>query len=239
MAKGSQGKTTTAVHLAAGLAQRQYRVLLIGCDTQKHCATHLGVNPDVGLYEFYKGASATEAMCEARPNLFLLAGGERNALLKRELNLASESIEWQIAEKIEPLANYFHYIIFDNGPNWDMLANNIMYASNEIIAPVTLEPLSMHGLFDHLTRIQRIGRRANCHLKYLLPTMVDKRTLQTRELLGQLTERFKQVLCEPIRTDIRLSESPGQGQTIWEYSPNSRSASDYTTFLERVINDET
>lgn len=239
MAKGSQGKTTTAVHLAAGLAARDYRVLLIGCDTQQHCATHLGVSADVGLYEFFKGASLKDAMREVRPNLFLMAGGERNALLKRELNLATEAIEWQIAEVLAPLHPYFHYIIFDNGPNWDMLANNIMYACNEIIAPVTLEPLSMQGLFDHLKRIQRIGTRANCRLAYLLPTMVDKRTLQTRELLAQLEERFGQILCDPIRIDIRLSESPGQGETIWEYSPNSRSAADYTQFVERVINDET
>lgn len=238
MAKGSQGKTTTAVSLAAGLASFGRRVLLVDTDTQSHSAASLGIEAEAGLFELFDGAEASEVMIEARPSLYLIAGGEQNARLKRSLNTADERIEWQIADMLKPLEEFFHYIIIDNGPNWDVLATNVMYYADEILAPVTLEPLSMRGFYDHVKRIQRISQYSGGILRYLLPTMQDKRVAQSGEILTQLSDRFDAIMCDPIRIDIRLSEAPAHGQTIFEYAPKSRGAEDYQKLIDKVIADE-
>lgn len=239
LAKGGVGKTTTAVNLSAALANAGRRVLLIDTDTQNQAARSLGVNAGHGLFEYVNGdVPVGEALVEARPNLYVLGGGQSVARLKRQFSQAEFEVERQLAHALAPLNEYFHYIIVDNSPGWDTLAVNVLFYAQEALCPVTLETLAVQGLFDYTERISRIGDISGIQLRYVLPTMLDRRYAQTSEILGQLRDYFGALLCDPIRSNVRLSEAPAHGQHIFEYDSRSKGAEDYEHLAQRILQDE-
>lgn len=238
-AKGGIGKTTTAVNLAMRLAHYGRRVLLIDLDTQGQAADALGVEPVHGLFEYMSGeVEATEALIEVRANIFLLAGGTSLAKLDRELGREDFRAEEKIKNAIMPLHAYFDYVLYDFPPAWSLLTINGLFACQEILAPVTLEMLSVQGLLKFLNRIQPVLQLTGGRVAYVLPTMMDKRLAQSAEILNQLHQEFGAVVSDPIRIDVRLSEAPGHGESIFEYMPSGRGAADYDALTKRVLNDE-
>lgn len=239
LAKGGVGKTTTAVNLSAGLASHDRKVLLIDTDTQNQATKSLGMNPEKGLFDYVcRDAPLRDVMVEVRPNLYLIAGGESLTRLEREFGQAQYALEYQLANALKPLAEYFDYIIIDNAPGWNILAVNTLYYANEILCPCGLEVLAVQGLADYMTRLVRVGANSDIELRYILPTMADMRRAQTGEILNQLKETYGDLMCEPIRENVRLSEAPAYGQTIFEYAPKSNGAADYTELVARILNDE-
>ena len=239
LSKGGVGKTTTAVNLAAGLVANGKRVLLVDTDTQGQTANALGVQPKRGLFELVMGeAQPRDSLVEARENLYLLAGGQSLARLKRSISQAEYEGEHTLDRALEPLKQYFEYIIFDTAPSWDVLNVNVLFCAQEVLCPVNLEILAIQGLFDFITRITAIGKRSGSELRYVLPTSLDRRVAQTAEIYQQLEDRLNGLLCDPIRYNIRLSEAPAHGQHIFEYSPTSNGAADYRALTQRILADE-
>jgi chromosome partitioning protein len=246
MAKGGVGKTTTAVNLAHGLANHGYRVLLVDCDTQGQVSKFLGVNPDYGLYEFItergkngEHISKNNAIYPSRQNLWLLAGGVRLVELKNWLGEQPCGVRQTILRKeLVPKQGTLDYLIFDCAPGWDVLSVNILMAAREVICPVALQAPSLEGLktfFRYLQSAQKLN--ADLRLKYILPTMFDRRTRQSYEILKQLQKYFNRQICDPIRYNVRLSEAPAHGQTIFEYKRQAAGAHDYGKFIGRIMND--
>jgi len=239
LSKGGVGKTTTAVNLAAGLTRTGRRVLLVDTDTQGQAADALGIRPNVGLYELVLGeVKPADALIEVRPNLYLLAGGQNLARLKRSISQAEYEGEYTLAKTLEPISQYFNYVILDTAPSWDVLNVNVLFYAHEVLCPVTLEMLAVKGLYDFINRVVAISKRRQIRLAYILPTSLDRRVAQTGEIQAQLQERFNGLLCEPIRYNVRLSEAPAHGQHIFEYDPASRGATDYQVLTNRVLGDE-
>lgn len=239
LSKGGVGKTTTAVNLSAALAASGKRVLLVDTDTQGQTASALGVQPQNGLFEFVMGeAQPREALVQARENLFLLAGGQSLARLKRSISQAEYEGEYTLDKALDPLKQYFDYIIFDTAPSWDVLNVNVLFCASEVLCPVNLEILAVQGLFDFISRITAIGKRSGAQLKYVLPTSLDRRVAQTAEIYEQLQGRLGRLLCQPIRYNVRLSEAPAHGQHIFEYDRSSNGAKDYAALTKRILADE-
>ena len=247
MAKGGVGKTTTAVNLAHGLAINGYRVLLVDCDTQGQTSKFLGMNPQYGLYEFIteRGKngdhiSKNDAIHESRQNLWLLSGGIRLVELKNWLGEQPRDIRQTILKnELIPRKGSLDYLIFDCAPGWDVLSVNILMAANEVLCPVALQGPSLEGLktfFRYLQSVQKLN--PDLRLKYVLPTMFDRRTRQSYEIFHQLRKYFNRQICEPIHYNVRLSEAPVHGQTIFEYRRNATGAHDYDKLIRRVINDD-
>jgi chromosome partitioning protein len=113
-----------------------------------------------------------------------------------------------------------------------------MFYAQEILTPVSLEVLTLRGLLDfnhNLSTIQKYHPKLT--LSYVLPTFMDRRVRKSEEILNQLRVHFGPQLCSPIRYNVRLSEAPGYGQTIYEYSPSSTGAEDYRKLTERIMLD--
>jgi chromosome partitioning protein len=246
MAKGGVGKTTTAVNLAHGLAQLGRKVLLVDCDTQSQAAKFLGVNPDCGLYEFVIGQDETgkniykkDTLYPCRDNLWLLAGGIKLVELKHWLGEQPRSErQTALARTLIPKEGNLDYMIFDCAPGWDVLSVNILMAVNEVMCPVALQGPSLEGLktfFGYLMSAQRLN--LGLQLKYILPTMFDQRTNHSFEILKQLRRLFRKQICDPIHYNVRLSEAPLRGKTIFEYRASAVSAEDYKKLIWRVDND--
>jgi chromosome partitioning protein len=246
MAKGGVGKTTTAVNLAHDLTRQGHRVLLIDCDTQDQVAKFLGVSPPYGMYEFVTGRDVSqkevtkqEALFEARDNLWILAGGIRLVELKNWLGEQPRATRHTcLASTLVPKGNQLDYLIFDCAPGWDVLSVNILMATQEVICPVALQGPALEGLktfFTYLIAAQKQNQHLT--LKYVLPTMFDGRTRQSREIYRRLKRLFTRQICSPIRHNVRLSEAPGKGKTIFEYDRRAAGALDYHKLTRRMIDD--
>lgn len=239
LGKGGVGKTTTAVHLAAGLAQRGSRVLLIDTDTQGQVSTLLGVRPAAGLAEVITiGLRPEIAIVPARERLWLLAGGQGLAGVKRLIVRKDPYGEHVLANTLAQLENQYDFVILDTSPGWDTLNINVLFYAEEILTPVSLEALTLQSLDDfqeNLTAIQRY--RHTLTLKYILPTFLDGRVKKSKDILEQLQAQHTDRLCAPIHYSVKLSLAAGLGKTIFEYAPHSPGAEDYQQLVERVAND--
>ena len=246
MAKGGVGKTTTAVNLAHGLALSGKRVLLVDCDTQAQTTTFLGVSPPYGLYEFITGHDGggktilkKETLHAARPNLWVLAGGIKLVELKNWLGEQPRENRHAILRRsLTPKNNGLDFLIFDCAPGWDVLSVNILMAATEVLCPVALQGPALEGLktfFGYLVSVQQLNQALR--LKYILPTMFDRRTRQSHDIYKRLCRLFRKQICEPIHHNVRLCEAPVSGQSIFEFAKSASGAHDYRKLAERLIDD--
>jgi chromosome partitioning protein len=245
MAKGGVGKTTTAVNLAHGLASTGKKVLLVDCDTQGQVAKFLGEKPLCGLYEFIterledgQTIARNDTIHPCRENLWMLDGGIRLVELKNWLGEQPRDIRQTVlAKKLIPKEGALDFLIFDCAPGWDVLSVNILMAASEVLCPVALQGPSMQGLktfFRYLQSAQKINRELR--LEYILPTMFDRRTRHSHEIFIQLKKYFSRQICDPIHYNVRLSEAPANGQTIFEYDIRAQGARDYQILIRRILN---
>jgi chromosome partitioning protein len=238
VSKGGTGKTTTAVNLSAGLAKAGHRVLLVDTDVQGQCSKALGVQPPAGLAELIlEEATLAEATYQARERLRLLAGGRALAGVKRLIARKDFGGERTLSEALQPAEGHYDYVILDTSPSYDVLNVNSLFYCHEILAPVSLEILTLLGLADFQRSLQDIQEYHGLELRYVLPTFYDRRVSKSDEILSQLQAYYPEQVCSPIRYNVRLSEAAGFGQTIFEYSPSSAGAQDYGRLTEEVAQD--
>lgn len=240
LAKGGVGKTTTAVNLAHGLALAGRRVLLIDLDTQGQAGDMLGLKPEMGLAELILGeASLSLSITEARPGLHLLAGGRSLAGVKRLQSRMEYGAEKMLAKALAPLEGRYQYVLLDFAPSWDSLSIGGLFYAQEILAPVSLEAMAIKGLIAFSERIEDIQEHhAGLSLRYILPTFLDRRVRKSEEILEQLQAYARERLCQAIRYNVKLSEAPAHGETVFEYAPHSPGAEDYQALTERIMADE-
>lgn len=238
LSKGGVGKTTTAVNLAVGLSLAGFKVLLVDTDTQGQSSYMLGVTPKAGLTELVTGElTAEETMVQVRERLWLLAGGKSLAGVKRLIGRKDFGGELTLSETLTGLDRQFDYVIVDTSPGWDPLTVNILFYVSEVLTPVSLEVMSIQGLVEFLKSIASIQKyRPQLALKYILPTFLDMRVKKSVGILEKLQELYGNNVCAPIRYNVRLSEAPAYGQSIYEFAPGSPGASDYRELVRKVAN---
>jgi chromosome partitioning protein len=245
--KGGISKTTASINLAAAIASTGKSVLIVDCDSQSQAARALGITYEQGLADVILGrCELKEAITEARPGLYLLPAGDDLPLAEREIDNNRERFidsSSALSVTLKPIATLTDYIILDNPPSWGIMSINSLMFADEILIPTLLEALSIDGLVTFLKRVEVIQNHREAlnrplKIAYILPSMVDMRLLQSRELLEQLERNFEGLILPSIPNSVRVSESAAHGETIFEYAPDTVGAAAFKSAAERILNDE-
>lgn len=234
--KGGTAKTTTAVHVAAGLARAGHRVLLVDTDGQGNAGASLGVRPDRTLYHvLVMGLPFADAVVEVRDGLHVLPANE--TLAAAELYLSGQRQRDRIlATRLAGARAAYEYVIVDCSPSLSLMNQNALVFADAILCPVACDFLSLYGVRQVVRTVKQINRLLGHSLALwgVLPTLYDARARICREALETLRNTFGDACLDPIHFAIRAKEAPAQGKTLFEYAPSSPAAADYARVVARL-----
>lgn len=239
--KGGTGKTTTAVNVAAGVAERGRNVLLIDTDAQGNVGVSLGVSGERSLYHvLVEGLDPTEVAVPVRQHLDVITSDATLAAAEIWLARQSPDQRSRVMTKrlnLMQISRRYDLVVIDCGPSLNLLNQNALSYADEVIIPVTCDYLALVGVKQVVRTIKDVERHLHhsVRISAVLPTFYDGRTRLAREVLETLQGYFKHRCLEPIRHNMRLAEAPSHRKTIYEYAPNSHGAADYNRVADWVL----
>lgn len=240
--KGGVGKTTTAINLAAAIAQKGYKTLLVDTDPQGNCSlSFLEIDQiERTIYEVMteKEVNVDDSIYSTSiKNLSLLPA--RINLAKVETKLIGElDGHFRLKDALQKVSKNFSYIVIDTPPTLGLLTVNALIAATHLVVPIQSSYFALEGTDDLLETVEKIRARPNPDLIFLgvVITLHDRRTILGRDIRNHIKDVFgKKVFHTIISRSVRLEESPAYKEAIFSFAPNSKGALEYYKLSEEVI----
>lgn len=239
--KGGVGKTTTAVNLAASLAEQGQRVLLVDLDPQGNATTGCGITKRDALptvYQLLLGLSPFSAVCIKSSYGFDLLPANRE-LAGAEVELVGvENREFRLREALGVVASHYDFILLDCPPALNMLTVNGLVAANAVLIPMQCEYYALEGLSDLVETLRKVRAKLNPTLEIdgLVRTMFNGQSSLAKQVSGELDQHFgNKVYNTIVPRNVRLAEAPSYGKPVLAFDRSSKGAQAYLELASEIM----
>jgi len=242
--KGGVGKTTTAINLASGLAYLNKKVLLVDFDPQGNSSQGVGLNitsKDLTVYDVLSDKEEIGNCIKhlKKPPMDILPSNISLSGAELEIADIEKHREQTFKRSLDTIKDQYDYVIIDCPPSLGLLNTNALTAADSVLIPVQCEYYALEGVTQLLQTIRLVQKLFNSNLKIegVLLTMYDARTRLSLEVSQEVRKHFKEKTYRTyIPRNIKLSEAPSQGVSIFDYDIHSEGAKAYIGLTKEIIN---
>lgn len=238
--KGGVGKTTTTINLAAALAYLDKKILIVDFDEQANATKGLGVSNDDILFDMadffsHIGLLKKAVIKTKNPLISIIPSTIKLASVEESLyNIPNK--EFLLEQKLSQLKDEYDYVLIDCPPSLGLIVDNALYASDSVIIPVDTSYYAYDALQPMISKIKNVQKKSDLMIEGILVTKLDNRTTLGYEILESVRNLFPEKIFDTVITySSHIQAAPKYGQSVLEYSINSKGAKEYRKLAEEIL----